>query len=326
VTRKRLVAVLVLVPLAPATVAAIVQAVATMRDRGNLPPPGRLLDVGGRRLHLDSMGQGAPAVILEAGLGGICSSWGWVQPEVARFTRVIAYDRAGLGWSDPAARPRDAMEAVRDLHALLAAARVPRPYVVVGYSFGGLLARAYARQHPREVSGMVLVDSSHPDQALRIRSLGEAMETASTLYQAGAVLGWLGLPRLAGLFHGEAEGLPPRRRAEVVAAWSSWRHLRATRDEAHPWEDVCAQVRGAGTVDVPLEVVSAGAGSPPGWHQLQAELAALSSRGTHRVVEGASHLSLLADHGHARATAEAVRRVVDAARSGVSGRPEPPAP
>lgn len=129
-------------------------------------PPGKLLDVGGFHLHLNCTGKSGPAVVLIAGAGDFSFDWGLVQPDVSRFTRVCSYDRAGLAWSDPGPTPRTMRQEVFELHTLLEVARVKAPYVLVGHSIGGLIARVYAEQYAGEVAGMVLVDSTHEDTTL----------------------------------------------------------------------------------------------------------------------------------------------------------------
>ncbi len=127
--------------------------------------PGQLVDVGGHRLHLHCTGTGSPTVVLEPGAGMSSSTMGWIQPAVARDTRVCVYDRAGRGWSDPADTTQDATQIATDLHTLLQRANVPGPYVLAGHSFGGLYALTYAAQYPTEVAGMVLIDSTAPESA-----------------------------------------------------------------------------------------------------------------------------------------------------------------
>ena len=141
-----------------------------------------LIDIGGRKLQLLSCGQGAPTVIIEAGMGepGVESgSWNKVTAEISKANRVLLYDRAGLGKSDPAPKlPRTSLDVARDLNALLTKAGVEGPYLLVGHSYGGMHIRIFSSQYPDKVLGMVLVDSAHPDQDQRwLSSLGP--ETAS---------------------------------------------------------------------------------------------------------------------------------------------------
>ena len=129
-------------------------------------PPGKLVDAGGFRLHLNCTGKSGPTVVLIAGSGDFSFDWGLVQPDVSRFSRVCSYDRAGLAWSDPGPTPRTMRQDASELHTLLKAARMEAPYVLVGHSIGGLIARVYAEQYADEVAGMVLVDSTHEDTTL----------------------------------------------------------------------------------------------------------------------------------------------------------------
>jgi pimeloyl-ACP methyl ester carboxylesterase len=135
----------------------IYQATGAAADRRRYPPPGRMVDIGGCHLHLID-GASGPPVIFESGISATCLSWTQVRAEVARFARACAYDRAWLGWSDPSTSPRTTTAIIDELHALLEAARIPRPYILVGHSFGGMLVRAYAAKYPDHVAGLVLVD------------------------------------------------------------------------------------------------------------------------------------------------------------------------
>jgi pimeloyl-ACP methyl ester carboxylesterase len=124
---------------------------------------GDLVDVGGRRLYLECSGSASPTVLLEAGFGGSSDNWRSVLPQLGEITRTCAYDRAGLGQSDPMPGVHDAGDAINDLEALLRRARIEPPYVLVGHSYGGLLARLYAREHDDQTRGVVLVDAEGRD-------------------------------------------------------------------------------------------------------------------------------------------------------------------
>lgn len=126
--------------------------------------PAGSLDVraDGRRLHMLVEGRGTPTVVLESGLGDGLESWAKVQPEVAKFTRAVSYDRAGLGLSEPSPKPRTARQVATELHAALRGARATPPYVLVGHSGSGFTIRLFAALYPKEVAGLVFVE---PTQA-----------------------------------------------------------------------------------------------------------------------------------------------------------------
>jgi len=130
-------------------------------SQSTYPPPGRLLDIGGRRLHLHCTGQGSPTVILVAGGGAYAIDWTLVQPRLAAITRVCSYDRAGLGWSDPGPADETVEQTVSDLHRLLAAAGERGPFLLAGASIGGIYIRAYQHAFPTEVTGLAFLNSSH---------------------------------------------------------------------------------------------------------------------------------------------------------------------
>jgi pimeloyl-ACP methyl ester carboxylesterase len=143
--------------------------------RAKYPPPGQMVDVGGYQMHICCQGSGSPTVVMDAGLGDFSLTWSLVQPEVAKSTRVCAYDRAGLGWSQRGSKPRTVENIVEELHTLLTVAGIDGPYVLVGHSMGGVYVRAYAFEYPEEVVGMALVDTAHEEQELRYpTSLSEA--------------------------------------------------------------------------------------------------------------------------------------------------------
>lgn len=148
-----------------------------------IPPPGKLVDAGGHRVHLNCTGEGSPTVVLEGGAGDFSLVWALVQPPIAQFTRVCSYDRAGYAWSDAGPQPRTMAQIAYELHTALANAGEKGPYVLVGASFGGLIVRVFANAYPDDVSGMVLVDSMHENsftladgKVVRIREGSENKE------------------------------------------------------------------------------------------------------------------------------------------------------
>lgn len=143
---------------------AMYQTAGTRRDRKRFPPPGRLVDVGGHRLHLLESGSEGPTIVLEAGLMSTVLSWSSLQRELAESYRVVSYDRAGLGWSELGPMPRTAERIVDELHALLHRAAIPPPYILVGHSFGGLTTPLFATSFPEETAGLVLVDPVVPTE------------------------------------------------------------------------------------------------------------------------------------------------------------------
>jgi pimeloyl-ACP methyl ester carboxylesterase len=141
-------------------------------------PPGKLVDLGGHRLHVNCSGSGAPTVVVELGLGDFSFEWVLVQNEVARFTRICTYDRAGHAWSDPGPQPRTYAQINLELRDALRKLGVRGPYVLVGHSFGGPVIRQFATDYPKDVAGMVFVDTVHEDQRVVIQ--GKAVQLRAT--------------------------------------------------------------------------------------------------------------------------------------------------
>jgi pimeloyl-ACP methyl ester carboxylesterase len=170
------------------------------------PPPGRLVDLGGFRLHLHCAGQhssvqGPPTVVFDAALGASSLSWVFVQREVARIARACSYDRAGFGWSDAGPMPRTAGRIADELRLLLQRAGEPPPYVLVGHSFGGLVMRIFAARHPHLTGGVVLVDPAHPEEWIEpAEHERRQIARGERLCRHGAVAARLGIARvIAGL-------------------------------------------------------------------------------------------------------------------------------
>ncbi len=307
------------------------QALATQADRRNFPPPGKLVNVGGHRLHIQCAGEGRPTVVLETGALAMSSLWGWVPAQVAVHTRVCSYDRAGLGWSEPGPEPRDAVRIASELRTLLRNAGETPPYVFVGHSFGGLLVRVYADRYREDLAGLVLVDSSHPDQVARFEKvLGKRKPSFPSFVEARLfalfpVLARLGVLRIGLRFTGRFDDLPPRQAAEFKTFLADSSHQSAGKAEMAVWEETAAQARATRPLgDLALVVISA-EGDFRGTKtaslrrrvrlELHRELAALSSRGSHQVVAGAGHGSLVTNRSHASQVAEAIRELVEATRT-----------
>jgi pimeloyl-ACP methyl ester carboxylesterase len=274
------------------------------------------VDSDGCRMHVQTAGCGLPSVVLESGLGGMSSAWGWIQPETAKFSRVVSYDRAGLGWSGPDPSPKTAALAARRLHTVLLRSRVDPPYVLVGHSMGGLFIRVFADLYPDEVAGVVLLDAVHPDQHLRSAAIDTHMRSGFRFLKAAPLLTRLGYVRLTGLLNAWSIGLPARQAAESQAFLTNYRHLKTTRDESLAWETFCTEVRGTGGLgDIPLAVVTAGRDVLPGQPELQRELTTLSSNSLHFVVKNADHVSLITRHELALSVVKAIRHVVERANA-----------
>jgi pimeloyl-ACP methyl ester carboxylesterase len=230
-----------------------------------LPPaPGRLVDVGGRRLHVYCVGEGSPTVVLEAGLGDGSINFRALQTRIAGFTRVCAYDRAGYGWSDESDDARDLNAVVADLGALLEGAGEEGPFVLAGHSLGGLFALGYTKAHPDDVVGVVLIDSSHPRQMEALAEVPELIAAQDMEIEGLA----------AAIDMAESGGLPPdavRPNAPSVltpALQDVWarlfvqaKQLRAAVAEYRALEATLAQAAEALDLgDLPVTVISRGLG------------------------------------------------------------------
>ena len=297
----------------------IYQTAATEADKKNFPPPGNLIDVGGFKMHIYCIGEGSPTVILDALSGGFSSYWAWVQPEVAKQVRVCAYDRAGFGWSENDSEPESPQRTAQNLHSLLTNAGIAGPFVMVGHSKGGLYVREYAAMYPQEVVGLVLLDSSHPDQFVRYpetltsdTSMLHQMPLIQTLLRLGVGHAYFALG-------GEADfaDLPQRQHDEIAAAWSSQEYWRSMETTMSLGADIFQQAHDLGSLgDLPLAVITRGAGIDDGWREIQAELAALSTNSLHVVVDGSTHGSLVFDPNHAHQVSQVILKVVGAVQTG----------
>ena len=282
---------------------------------------GRLIDVGGHRMHLDCAGSGSPTVVLEPGAGGTSASMGWVAPAVASQTRVCVYDRVGRGGSEPVDRPQDGARVATDLHTLLHRAGVPGPYVLAGHSFGGLYVRIFAAHYPDEVAGLVLIDSTASrEPAKSVIPAPPPREDEGSYDGVGrfatlvSLSARVGLARLIGDLMG---GTLPARSQEL---------LRYDTAQAHTVRSVVEEyLRGGGSQQAaslrdfgekPLFVLTAGVGSDASWMAVQQKSTTLSTNSVHEVVDGANHQGLEDEKQYAAHITQAVLDVVTSVRTG----------
>jgi pimeloyl-ACP methyl ester carboxylesterase len=294
---------------------ALYQALAAERSRRRFVRPGRLIDVGGHRLHAVCAGEGSPIVLLESGIAASSLSWAAVQPEIAAFTRVCAYDRAGLAWSDPPSCPRTFSRIVLELEAVLSHIAGDDRTVLVGHSFGSFVVRAYAARHPERVAGLVLVDPPTEWLTLTAERV-RLLKGARHLSRIGAVLARLGVVRacltlLTGgapgaprrfvkLFGptaartlerlvGEVRKLPPEVHPVVQALWCQPKCFLAMSDHLGTLErDGPSMAADAPPSDIPIVVIS-GADQPPAQMAEHRRLAEAATHGRHLTASRGGH-------------------------------------
>jgi pimeloyl-ACP methyl ester carboxylesterase len=286
----------------------------TKMDQQSYPPLGQMIDVGGYKLHLHSTGSGGPAVILEAGLGCIGSDWGLVQEKLSLSTQVVSYDRAGMGCSEQSPHPRTSRQIVLELHTLLEKAQVPKPYILVGHSFGGHNIQLYAATYPDEVLGLVLVDSCHPDQEKylprhpKVERKRKLAKSPKTVY----FLSSCGIFRLLSPKYLKAKMpfLPDSLRKRHLALCSTTKHDSTLAQEASALKESLAQldIKAQKVIQSkPCVVISAGKpitipsfGVPSAfanemhtaWDALQTDLASRFTQSLHLIAEESDHMIL----------------------------------
>jgi len=287
---------------------------------GAIGPSGRLIDVGGFRLHIHCAGEGSPSIVLDAALGGSSLSWSLVQPELATLSRVCSYDRAGFGWSDSGPMPRTAGRIADELRTLLERAGVPPPFLLVGHSFGGLVALIFVHRFRSETAGMVLVDPAHAEDWVRPAPKEQVLiDRGVRLCRYGAVTARVGLARVVaalvglgqltlarGLVKVVSRGrlsrqdeailapiwkLPPEVRPVLSQFWTKPRFFEALGSQIASICVSAAEVLEAtagGFADLPLVTISS---TNPGDYRLrqQDRMAALSTRGRHIMASNSGH-------------------------------------
>ena len=303
----------------------IYQYIATRLDERKYPPIGKMVDVGGYKLHMIDEGAGSPVVVMDAALGNITLDWSLVQPEIAKFTRVITYDRAGFAWSNASPLKRISENEVQELHAMLHNAQIPQPYILVGHSLGEINVRLFATMYPDEVAGIVLVDSSHELQ------LEKLPKTSTPWYlkpKIAEIISNLGIFRFMNY-------VPSQKRkysADVQKMYDSQKlttkFIHAVTDEMAHLKDSFhqLQITGGSLGDKPLTVISAGKkrsnkGNLPekefeqmikNLQDMQKDLVTKSARGKQIIAEKSGHM---VNYDQPEIIVDAVREMVDELRS-----------
>ena len=300
------------------------------KDRKRIPQIGRSADIGGRTLNIFCSGTGSPAVIFEPGGSDPGLSWEQTQMEVSKFTQSCWYDRAGIGWSDPGPYPRTSVAIASDLHKLLERAGVPPPYVLAGWSFGGLNSRVFGGLYPKDTAGIVLIDSAHEDEPLRAPPfyLGHTAPRPlwHPLHLIFSTAAQVGLIRIAESSPIENKTEAQMTREEIIAELRRQpKSVLNDIDSGMLMAESYAEASSVKTIgDQPLIVLTAGKSPDFGdpelnkqaenyqqiWiHEIQPKLAKLSSRGRQIVVPDSTHGTIPRE-----AVLSAIRDVVTQAR------------
>jgi pimeloyl-ACP methyl ester carboxylesterase len=253
---------------------------------------GQMVDVGGRKLHIRCTGPvGGPTVIVEGALATWSSHYKAMQDAVAESARICTYDRAGLGWSDPAPAGRTFQDMSADLTRVLKAAKIAPPYVVVGHSLGGLVARTFVREHPKDVAAVVLIESSN-EMFNFSPAYSASRSQRIAMIDSGLKIGKPGVPVLP---------MPPNASPEAIMSMTP-EVLATTKDELNAFERTPESQRkaaGFGTLgQIPLVVIRRGKPLQPAtpgmdeaaWTKSQEDLLKLSSNSRMVVAENSGHM------------------------------------
>jgi pimeloyl-ACP methyl ester carboxylesterase len=274
-------------------------AVALYIFRAANPPPGAFYTVDGHRMRIDCTGSGSPTIVLESGLGNDALIWGAVQPALSKTTRVCAYDRAGLGWSEPAPGPRDASHIASELHGLLLGAKVTGPIVLMGHSMAGLIMRDYATRYSADLAGIVFVDATTP---LPGRYLPPAVEASRAkdrphwaLIRSNFILGF---PRLAGVCSHLAPGFEAHA-GRLLAEDNCHLHAAVAAAEEESIDQSGQETVHTGPFGaLPILIFSQDPATMPAhgsvvwtnaWNQMQEDLKKLSTRSRRIIAKGSGH-------------------------------------
>jgi pimeloyl-ACP methyl ester carboxylesterase len=295
-------------------VGAIYQYFATVEDSRRYPPPGKMVDVGGFKMHLDCVGDGSPTVVLDNGL--FFGSFGWhtVPQGVVEFTRVCTFDRAGIGWSEASPHGRGIDQINKELHELLIRAGEREPFVFAGHSIAGLYVQNYSNNYAKEVAGIVFIDSSHAEQTIR----DPISAWTRMLLRIGKIAAPLGVVRL--FISATAADSP-----EMAASLCSTKHFYASADEFLTMDENARHLREKPMQlgDKPLVVLTRNLTASPddteedvrhneSWKEMQTDLASRSNNAKHLVSDKSGHIM---HKDEPELVIRGIRHVVEAARA-----------
>lgn len=262
-------------------------------DRVSFKPPGKLIDVNGRKMHIYCIGNKSPTIILDSGTGGFSLEWKDIQHSLSQYVRVCAYDRAGYGWSDMGPLPRTTKKITYELHTLLQNAGIHGPYIMVGHSFGGFTAQYFARRFNDEIVGIVLIDSSHEEQVYRLPENGKDVVRRSLHQDRSNMV-------TKSVLH---EHYPKEEAAVAQQLMARWTALLTWREEMANYALSSRELRDVHDrpiLEIPIVVLTRGKrvwpDTPYGdamektWKELQDELSSLNGNSTHIIAENSGHV------------------------------------
>jgi pimeloyl-ACP methyl ester carboxylesterase len=320
-----------------AALAVLAQTWCARVDKRKFPPPGRLVNIPGGQMHVRQSGDGRPAVVLESGIAASSLNWSLLQPRLDALTTTYSYDRAGFGWSTSDSSRCSLAKMTGDLHELLTALEVPRPYILVAHSFGAFIANAYARRFSQELAGLVLVDPLTPQEWVKPdREQRWTLRRGVWFSRAGGALASVGVVRAClwllqrgsreaprGVLRmfggkatetverilGELAKLPPEVVRVIRARWSTPKFFWTMAAHIRSLPGCALELKGCAIpAGIPVTVLS-GAHQPAVRLEEHAAIAAHSERGHHLIAPKGAHWIHL---DHPELVADAVREMVEA--------------
>lgn len=291
------------------------QMTATAIDDYKYPPIGKLIDIGGCKLHLNTSGVGDVTIVCDAGLSGTSLGWSLVQEEVSKFARICSYDRAGYAWSDPPISKRTSINIANELHLLLEQAKIPGPYILVGHSFGGANMMLFASLYPEETLGVVLVDSVHEDMLKNLpnppKNLVDKIVNDSRVQWLLAASGYKRLRSPTIEIKQMFLPLPEQIRNAYFAQMNKTRYTQIVAEEMDSLEESLGQLAECHIGNTPLIIISAGITAASGegdvWRKLQKKLLSKSNKSKQVVADESDHM---VNHHQPQIIVDAIKQVL----------------